>query len=313
MSVAATEFEEIAASWRPGPSVTTGRLESGPTEKLAALLGVPAPGDGGPLPPLWHEIHLRDTVGMDALGADGHPRSGALLPPLADRRRMFGGATVELTAPLRVGDEAVRTSQVADVRIREGRSGTLLLVTEEHRWTVAGEERLRELRNIVYRRAADVGAPAPPRPASGEASKTAQAAQTSQTARSRETARVCQTDQPLETRVADERYLFAYSALTYNLHRIHYDAAYTREVEHHPALVVHGPLLVLWCAEHARRQLAVASGKIVYRLTSPAYVGHEVAITSKPADGTPADGTLTVEATSQGRTCARMTVTTHGG
>lgn len=292
MSAAPTEFEEIAASWRPGPSETTGRLESGPTGKLAALLGVAPPGEGDPLPPLWHETQLRTPVGMDALGADGHPRSGALLPPLADRRRMFGGATVELTAPLRVGEEAARTSRVVDIRIRQGRSGTLLLVTEEHRWTVAGQERLRELRDIVYRRAADIRATPPAGAATGNATQAPQATQA---------------PPAVETRVADERYLFAYSALTYNLHRIHYDAVYARDVEHHPALVVHGPLLVLWCAEHARRQLDATPSRIVYRLTSPAYVGHEVGIASAWVDGA-----LTVEATGQGRTCARMTVTTHG-
>src|SRR5690625_6327319 len=37
--------------------------------------------------------------------------------------------------------------------------------------------------------------------------------------------------------------LFRYSALTFNSHRIHYDAPYTQEVEGYPGLVVHGPLV----------------------------------------------------------------------
>lgn len=36
--------------------------------------------------------------------------------------------------------------------------------------------------------------------------------------------------------------LFRYSALTFNAHRIHYDAAYCREVENYPDCLVHGPL-----------------------------------------------------------------------
>lgn len=265
-------FDDIAAHWRPEPVSVTGVVEPGTTAKLAALLGVPTPGPGDELPPLWHEVHLRDAVNLADLGEDGHPRGGALLPPLADRRRMFGGGTVEVLAPLRVGDRATRSSRVDDVRVREGRSGTLLLVTEEHVWSVGGQDRLRERRDIVYRRAADIRPSAVP-----ESS----------------------TDPGM---IADERYLFAYSALTYNLHRIHYDDRYARDVEGHPGLVVHGPLLALWCAEYARARTAVTS--LTYRLTATAYVGRPVTV-----DGHEEDGALVVEARSQGRTCVRMTVT----
>ena len=36
--------------------------------------------------------------------------------------------------------------------------------------------------------------------------------------------------------------LFGFSALTYNAHMIHYNESWTRNVEGHPGLVVHGPL-----------------------------------------------------------------------
>jgi hydroxyacyl-ACP dehydratase HTD2-like protein with hotdog domain len=42
---------------------------------------------------------------------------------------------------------------------------------------------------------------------------------------------------------ADAVMLFRYSALTFNGHRIHYDADYCRQVEGYPGLVVHGPLI----------------------------------------------------------------------
>ena len=41
--------------------------------------------------------------------------------------------------------------------------------------------------------------------------------------------------------VPDPVLLFRVSALTYNAHRIHYDADYATTVEGHPGLVVHGP------------------------------------------------------------------------
>lgn len=36
--------------------------------------------------------------------------------------------------------------------------------------------------------------------------------------------------------------LFRYSALTFNGHRIHYDAPYVRNEEGYPGLIVHGPM-----------------------------------------------------------------------
>ncbi len=42
--------------------------------------------------------------------------------------------------------------------------------------------------------------------------------------------------------VPDTRLLFRYSALTFNTHRIHYDAPYALEQERYRGLVVHGPL-----------------------------------------------------------------------
>jgi 3-methylfumaryl-CoA hydratase len=41
----------------------------------------------------------------------------------------------------------------------------------------------------------------------------------------------------------DSTALFRYSALTFNGHRIHYDADYARDVEGYSGLVIHGPLL----------------------------------------------------------------------
>jgi 3-methylfumaryl-CoA hydratase len=101
----------------------------------------------------------------------------------------------------------------------------------------------------------------------------------------------------------DSRYLFAYSALTYNMHRIHYDLPYARQVEHHPDLVVHGPLLALWCAEYARGLLGSAPTTLAYRLVSPAYAGHEVTVAAVEEPGR-----LTVQAWSEGRVCAQLTV-----
>ncbi len=49
-------------------------------------------------------------------------------------------------------------------------------------------------------------------------------------------------------------FLFRYSALIFNAHRIHYDHPYTVDVEGYPGLVVHGPLLATLLADLVRRE-----------------------------------------------------------
>lgn len=43
--------------------------------------------------------------------------------------------------------------------------------------------------------------------------------------------------------------LFLYNAAIWNPHRIHYDERYTTEVEHHPGVVVDGPLQGDWLTQ----------------------------------------------------------------
>ena len=50
--------------------------------------------------------------------------------------------------------------------------------------------------------------------------------------------------------------LFMYNAAVWNPHRIHYDAAYTTEVERHPGIVVDGPLQGDWLAQCVTNWLA---------------------------------------------------------
>src|SRR5688572_12124314 len=69
--------------------------------------------------------------------------------------------------------------------------------------------------------------------------------------------------------------LFRFSALTFNGHKIHYNEEWTRNVEGHPGLVVHGPLnliniLNFWQDFHGKGKFPTT---INYRALSPLYAG----------------------------------------
>ncbi|MGW4658435.1 hypothetical protein ACWEP2_29505 [Streptomyces sp. NPDC004279] len=93
MSGAPEHFAAIEADWRPGPVEAAEFVTAAPVRALAGLFDQPVPalGVGDPLPPLWHWLYVLDRPAQADLGEDAHPRDGGLfLPPLPDRRRMFG-------------------------------------------------------------------------------------------------------------------------------------------------------------------------------------------------------------------------------
>jgi hydroxyacyl-ACP dehydratase HTD2-like protein with hotdog domain len=81
-------------------------------------------------------------------------------------------------------------------------------------------------------------------------------------------------DLPVVTITPDPVQLFSFSAVTWNLHRIHYDAPFATEVEHHTSVIVQGPLLGAWILQAA--QSWVKGWGVIrschYRNLSPAYV-----------------------------------------
>ncbi|KAJ5046680.1 uncharacterized protein L3040_003913 [Drepanopeziza brunnea f. sp. 'multigermtubi'] len=74
--------------------------------------------------------------------------------------------------------------------------------------------------------------------------------------------------------------LFRFSALTFNAHRIHFDPQYTREVEGHRNLLVHGPLTLVLMLSVMRSQLKEGEmiARFDYRNLAPLYVQEEMRI-----------------------------------
>jgi 3-methylfumaryl-CoA hydratase len=206
-----------------------------PVKALNATLDHPpmAAEPGTMLPPLWHWLYFRPLHRHSEIGPDGHAKRGGFLPPVPLPRRMWAGSQFEFRAPLHVGDRAERTSTIADVTVKQGRTGPLVFVKVRHEIRVNGaaEPALVEFHDIVYREARQPGDAEPPPQAAAQGA-----------AWQREV-------------VPDDVLLFRYSALTFNGHRIHYDRRYVTEVEGYPGLIVHGPLIATLLMDLLRRNL----------------------------------------------------------
>ena len=246
---------EILQQWIGKTESAADVVTTVPISALAATLDIEASFDR--LPPLWHWLYFLPLYRWSELGPDGHPRRGGFLPPVPLPRRMWAGGRVEFEHPLRVGESIARTSTVANVQFKEGRTGPLVFVLARHQIRNAQGVALTEEHDIVYRDVSASGAAAPAQ-APGDAVWQ----------------RMIHPDDVL---------LFRYSALTFNGHRIHYDRRYAMEVEGYPGLVVHGPLIATLLVDLVRSNLPQAKVmRFEFRAVSPLFDTEPFTVCGKP-------------------------------
>jgi 3-methylfumaryl-CoA hydratase len=141
-----------------------------------------------------------------------------------------------------------RTSRIADVSSKQGKTGPLVFVRVRHEIGGGDAVALTEEHDIVYREAPRPGTrpdTPPPAPAG---------------------------EQFARTIAPDPVLLFRYSALTFNGHRIHYDRSYVTEVEGYPGLIVHGPLIATLLVDLLRRERPDARiARFEFRAVSPLF------------------------------------------
>jgi len=270
-------------SWEGRSETARDQIIAAPVRGLAATLDrIDAEsGSGAGLPPLWHWLYFLPRARHSELGEDGHPRLGGFLPPVPLPRRMWAGGRLKWHAPLRIGEDAQRTSRIDSVTHKAGRSGDLVFVLVRHEIGNVKGLAISEEQDIVYRAAAQPGDPVShPQPAPRDATW------------SREI-------------VSDPVLLFRYSALTFNGHRIHYDRTYATAVEGYPGLVVHGPLIATLLLDLARREVPGARvASFSFKAVRPIYDLHSFRVCGKPSpDGKSAqlwaqdhEGWLTMQA-----------------
>lgn len=249
-------------SWQGRRVSQSERIHATPLLGLAATLDNPIwrSDEGQSVPPLGHWMFFLPQAPQAEIAADGHPHKGSFLPPVPLPRRMWAGGRLNwsLSNPLRVGEIAHRHSTVQSVQHKIGRSGEMVFVSVCHEIHNAQGLCVSEMHDIVYRHAASPGvlATAPITPA-------AQA-------------------QWQRTVTPSPSWLFRYSALTFNAHRIHYDRPYATEVEGYPGLVVHGPLIATLLVDLVLRHIPQPQlAAFTYRALRPSFDTQPITICGK--------------------------------
>ena len=209
------------------------------------------PKDGDPVTSGLHWMLGWNLVKNDELGVDSHPALGEFLPPVPLPRRMWAGSEIKVLKPIRVGDKVIKQSTVADIQVKEGRTGLLCFVTAEYNFLVNDEVTINEKHNIVYRDISKSGG------GSGYSKDIPEKADLS------------------EKIFMHPTILFRYSAIGFVGHRIHYDHPYTVNEENYPGLIVHGPLQATYLLRAAEKLMGKPVKSFTHKVMAPVFADIE--------------------------------------
>ncbi|WP_301750811.1 MaoC family dehydratase N-terminal domain-containing protein [uncultured Erythrobacter sp.] len=258
------------AAWIGREQIGRDRLTSQHALQWCSTFDLEWPGDKI-MPQGIHFALCTPNAPTAALGEDGHPARddspGSFLPPFPMPRRMWASSKIAFHAPIAIGAVIDRISRVISVSQKSGGSGRLAFVDVEHVTKANGTIAVIEIQTLVYRDAAAPDAPlSPPPPGDGAFDPAGWEA--------------------IRTVTPDPRLLFRYSAMTFNTHRIHYDAPYACEVERYRGLVVHGPLTASLLLQLAASELGQNLLRTFqFRGLSPAIAGEPLHLVMREGDG----------------------------
>src|SRR5215813_1935091 len=128
-------------------------LHAGPANLLRLALGRREPElrDGDALPPAWLALYFLPRFAPTELRPDGAPGDTGVVPRMPLPRRMFAGERQRLHRPLRIGEPVRRETELADISVKSGGTGTLVFATVLSRVFGADGLAMEEERRTVFR------------------------------------------------------------------------------------------------------------------------------------------------------------------
>lgn len=248
--------EPLAAIQPERQSLTTETVS-----RIAAMLGqdyVPC-GDGEQIPLGWHFPLLAAGRGDCRARHDRFPGLGLPLPDVDLPRIVAAGRQVEFRSPLHIGEPLERQSRLVTLDEKAASAGRLAILATSHSIASVGSANpaLEEQQTYIFLASPHNDRPAQPWTGGDQTRK-------------------------LGEFTPDDTFLFHFSALSFNTHRIHLDRDYARTVEGYPDLVVNGGITTLLMTEYARQNLGFASGKIKVTNRIPLFVNRCITFMVEP-------------------------------
>ena len=199
--------------------------------RLAAALAVDHPAQiaGDAIPPGWHAVFFPTLAPLDRLRDDGQPISGGVAPPVPLPRRRIVGVRAHFHQPIVIGDEIVRVTEVADIKIEDfGAGPTVLTTMSESISTPRGLAVVEQRDFLIFGEDGPGDAVTPIAVPDGFAWS--------------------------RTYESNPVMIFRLSAVRFNGHRIHYDRDYATRIEGYAGLVVPVTLVAYLMMELCRAE-----------------------------------------------------------
>src|SRR5258705_12991945 len=132
---------------------STDVIHAGPANllRLAFARSEPELKPGDALPPAWLALYFLPRFGPDELRPDSSPRDAGVVPAMPLPRRMFAGESVRFERPLHIGDTVRRETELADISVKSGGTGTLVFATVRIRVFGGDGLAVEEERRTVFR------------------------------------------------------------------------------------------------------------------------------------------------------------------
>jgi 3-methylfumaryl-CoA hydratase len=228
--------------------------------RVAVMLGVDPESlqEGDPLPRGWHFPLLAGETPRSLLRADGFPGLGIPMPELDLARLVLSRRTVHFAGDVMIGSTVRRTSTIRSITYKGTADAPFALVEIDHDLAAAETGRLlvNEQQTYALLPANDGKRDDTQRPPSD-----------------------LEPGDKALVLTPDATFLFQYSALCFNSHRIHLDRDYARNVEGYPDLVVNGGLTTLLATEFIRTTLRATISSLRLRYVGPLFCGQPLTLT----------------------------------
>ena len=239
-------------NWKGRQHIAHEIIEKWPLNGLASLIDnrskVPAVDSMGAVHPCAHWLYFVPTVPQPEIDIDGHPKRGSFIPPLPQARRMWAKSVITYHDDLQVGKRVEKTATISSIETKTGKSGELVFLGINNRYMQEGRLLREEEQTVVYRDHQDYD-------------------DNIFTLRAKSAP-----DWSVPEKL-NATQLFRYSAVTFNSHRIHYDADYTRDVEKYPAIIVQGQLIATLVLNHALMAAGVTRCRqFTFKAVKPLFV-----------------------------------------
>lgn len=280
------EFEAAIAAlqgWVGRERIVEDEIGLSSARRIAGMLDIDPASlkQGDALPPHWFTMFFPDIAKQSDIGPDGHPNKGVFLPPIPLPRRMGAGRRVTINESLRIGTPAIKRAIVAQVLPKVGRTGRMAILTMRHVIECEGRTVAVDEFDAMYREAPPPGQPTAATPPVAAPDSAAW----------------------MEKKLLSSPLVFRYSSVTWNAHRIHYDADYARDEEGYPATVQNGGLTMQLMLDAALKRAPGRITGFTARLARPLWVGDTVTL----CGAAPADGRMECWAADKdGHLCARL-------